>query len=65
VPPKSSRILVGPYRLLRHPNYVAVMGELGGMALMAHAAVSGPLVMAGFGLLMWVRVQVEERALRM
>jgi methyltransferase len=65
VPPRSSRILAGPYRLLRHPNYVAVIGELGGMALMAHAVVTGPLAMAGFGWLMWRRVRVEERALRM
>src|SRR4051794_16622337 len=28
VPPGSARIVRGPYRVLRHPNYVAVIGEL-------------------------------------
>ncbi|HUF81917.1 MAG TPA: isoprenylcysteine carboxylmethyltransferase family protein, partial [Burkholderiales bacterium] len=65
VPPGSTRIGNGPYRMLRHPNYVAVAGELGGMALMAHALVTGPLSVAAFGLLMYRRVRVEERALRM
>lgn len=65
VPPRSRRIAAGPYRLLRHPNYVAVAGELAGMALMAHAIVTGPLSLAVFGLLMLLRVRVEERALRM
>ena len=32
VPPASERTLRGPYRLLRHPNYVAVVGELVGFA---------------------------------
>ena len=37
VPPGSARTLRGPYRLLRHPNYVAVVGELAGFALLARA----------------------------
>lgn len=63
VPPRSSRIVAGPYRFLRHPNYVGVAGELAGMALMAHAAASGIASVLGFGLLMAARVRVEERAL--
>jgi methyltransferase len=65
VPPRSTRILTGPYRFVRHPNYVAVAGELVGMALMARAVVAGPLSLALFGLLMLVRIRIEERALRM
>jgi methyltransferase len=65
VPPGSTRILAGPYRWLDHPNYAGVAGELIGMALMAHALVTGPLAVAGFGLLLRGRVRVEERALRM
>jgi methyltransferase len=65
VPPRSTRIVEGPYRVLQHPNYIAVAGELAGMALMAHAVVAGPLALAVFGLLMLLRIRVEERALRM
>jgi methyltransferase len=65
VPPRSTRIVEGPYRVLRHPNYVAVAGELAGMALMAHAVIAGPIAFTVFGLLMLLRIRVEERALRM
>jgi methyltransferase len=64
VPPGSSRIVAGPYRWLRHPNYLAVAGELAGVALMARAAVTGPMALALFGGLMLARIRVEERALR-
>jgi methyltransferase len=63
VPPGSRRTSAGPYRLMRHPNYVAVAGELAGMALLAQAPVSGVLGFAGFAALLRARVQVEERAL--
>jgi len=63
VPKGSSLVAAGPYRWLRHPNYVGVGGELAGAALMAHAWVSGPIVVAGFGLLLLRRIHVEERAL--
>ena len=63
VPPGSTRIAAGPYRWLAHPNYVAVAGELTGVALALHARVSGPVAVAGFGLLMLRRIRVEERAL--
>ena len=32
----------GPYRFLRHPNYIGVVGELVGAALVAGAVVAGP-----------------------
>ena len=63
VPPGSARVTGGPYRLLRHPNYVAVAGELAGVALMAQAPISGPIAVVAFGALMMARVGVEERAL--
>ena len=49
---------------MRHPNYVAVIGELVGVALMAGARLSGPVGVVGFGLLIVKRIAVEERALR-
>jgi methyltransferase len=63
VPPSSSCILAGPYRYLRHPNYVAVIGELVGYALLAGAPLTGTASLLTFGALMLARIRVEERAL--
>ena len=63
VPPGSARTLSGPYRWFAHPNYVAVAGELVGVALAAHAVVSGPAAVGGFTYLMLRRIRVEEAAL--
>jgi methyltransferase len=53
----------GPYRWLRHPNYVAVMAEFAGIALLAGAPVAGVSAMAIFGRLLVKRISVEEQAL--
>jgi len=63
VPPGSHRTRRGPYRWISHPNYVAVAGELVGVAIAMHAWLSGPLSVAGFSFLMFQRVQIEEKAL--
>ena len=63
VPPGSSRIQRGPYRWISHPNYIAVALELLGTVLALHAFVTGPIATAGFALLMWRRVMIEEHAL--
>jgi methyltransferase len=54
----------GPYRFLRHPNYLGVIGELVGMALVTGARVTGPLGLAFFSWLLARRIRAEERALR-
>ena len=53
----------GPYRVLRHPNYAAVVGELVGATLMTGAFVAGPTATVLFGVLLKKRIAVEERAL--
>jgi methyltransferase len=63
VVPGMARVASGPYRYLGHPNYVAVIGELVGVALLTGARVSGPLATLAFGLLMIKRVTIERRAL--
>jgi len=63
VPPGSIRIVRGPYVYVRHPNYIAVAGELAGFALMARAPISGLPGLALFAVLMFARIRVEERAL--
>jgi methyltransferase len=63
VVPGMPLVLKGPYRALRHPNYVAVAGELVGVAIADGARIAGPLGCAVFGWLLWRRVAVENRAL--
>jgi methyltransferase len=63
VPPGSTATRAGPYQWFDHPNYIAVAGELVGVALAMHAAITGPIAIAGFSLLMIKRVGIEERAL--
>jgi len=57
-------VRTGPYRYLNHPNYVAVMGELLGMALMMSAWTTGPVMILLFGIALIIRLKVETRALR-
>ena len=65
VVPGASLVASGPYRLMRHPNYVGLVGEIIGTALMMRAPVTGLLSLLGFGLLLRARIAVEERALGM
>jgi methyltransferase len=62
VVPGSSSIETGPYRIMRHPNYVAVVGEIIGVAMMMRAVVTGPLALVVFGSLLLRRIAVENRA---
>ena len=63
--PGAPLVTTGPYRFLRHPNYVGVVGELVGVAIMTRASVSGPLAAALFVVLLWRRIGAEERALHL
>lgn len=63
VVPGTTMISSGPYRFLRHPNYLAVAGEIVSLALMTGARVLGPVSLVVFGALMWRRIAVENRAL--
>jgi methyltransferase len=63
VPPQSTCIVDGPYRFIRHPNYVGVAGELAGFALMSGAPVTGAAAVLVFGALMRARIKIEEQAL--
>jgi methyltransferase len=64
VVPRAPLVTNGPYHLIRHPNYVAVFGELLSVALMTGARLTGPIAVVGFGLLILRRIGVEEKALR-
>lgn len=61
--PGAPLVTGGPYRYLRHPNYLAVVGEFVGVALTLSAPATGAAVTAAFAWLMWRRIRFEERAL--
>jgi len=63
VRPGVPLVSTGPYRWLRHPNYLAVAGELAGLALMSGARFSGPVGTVCFVVLMLRRISIEEHAL--
>jgi len=63
VVPGAQLVTGGPYRWLRHPNYVAVAGELVGVALICDARITGPIAVVLFSSLMLKRIAVENRAL--
>lgn len=53
----------GPYRYIAHPNYVAVIGELVGAAMMIGAPYLGVLGTLAFGAALAARVRFESRVL--
>ena len=53
----------GPYALVRHPNYLAIIGELIGVGLIVWAPVTGLLALVGYGALLRRKIAVEDRAL--
>src|SRR5262245_25975088 len=63
VVPALPLVSTGPYKWIRHPNYVAVVGELIAMALMTRARITGPLGTLFFGWLLWRRVTAEEQGM--
>jgi methyltransferase len=65
VMPALPLVTTGPYRWMRHPNYVGVIGELIAMALMTRARVTGPLGTLFFGWLLWRRIAAEEQAMEL
>src|SRR5688572_28707489 len=61
--PGTPLVSRGPYRWIRHPNYVGVVGELIGMMLITSAWISGPASVLFFGWLLQQRIEAENHAL--
>jgi methyltransferase len=64
IQPGRPLVTTGPYRYVDHPNYIAVVGELVGAAMMLGASVSGPIMIVAFGIALWARMRFETRILR-
>jgi methyltransferase len=64
VVPNLRAIDSGPYRWLRHPNYLAVIAEGLAIPLLHGAWITCLLFQAGNAVLLTVRIRCEERALR-
>lgn len=54
----------GPYRYIAHPNYLALIGELAGTAMMMKARFFGPVMVTLFGVALLARIRFEERVHR-
>lgn len=63
VVPGLPRVTGGPYRFMNHPNYVAVVTEGVVLPLIHGAWLTALLFSALNGVLLWVRIGVEEEAL--
>jgi methyltransferase len=63
VVPGLPPVVGGPYRFLRHPNYVAVVLEMAALPLVHGAWSTAAVFSAANLLLLRVRIRAEERAL--
>jgi methyltransferase len=63
VVPGEPAVRRGPYLLLRHPNYAAVVLELVALPLVHSAYLTAIAFSVANALLLRVRIRVEERAL--
>ena len=64
VVPGMPRVTGGPYRLLPHPNYVAVVVEGFALPLLGGAWITAVVFTVANAVLLTVRIRVEDEALR-
>jgi methyltransferase len=63
--PGRQLISKGPYKYLKHPNYIAVAIELAAVPLIFDATVTATIVtLCNAGLILGIRIPVEEKSLR-
>ena len=60
----DSPVIHGPYRLLRHPNYVAVALEIASIPMLHGAWLTALVFSAANAVVLGVRISAEETALR-
>lgn len=64
VVPGAPRIVGGPYRLVPHPNYVAVILEGAALPLVGGAWITAGVFSVANALLLHTRIRVEDEALQ-
>ncbi len=62
--PGAPRVVAGPYRFLRHPNYLAVVVEMAALPLLHGAWLTAAVFSAANAAVLAVRIPAEERALQ-
>ena len=62
--PGAPRVQSGPYRLVSHPNYIVVAGEILVLPLVFGLVAFAIVFSALNGLALWVRIRAEDAALR-
>jgi methyltransferase len=53
----------GPYRFMRHPNYLAVIVEIACVPLIHGCWLTAAVFSIGNAMLLWVRIRAEEAAM--
>ena len=61
--PAAPLVTTGPYRWVNHPNYLIVIGEIAVLPLVFGLPMVSILFSVLNGLLLWVRITCENRAL--
>lgn len=62
-PPPDAVVTGGPYRFVRHPNYLCVILEILALPLVHTAVIASFVLTVGNALVLAVRIRTEERAL--
>ena len=63
VTPERAPVTTGPYRFMRHPNYLAVMIEIAAVPLIGGAIFTMIAFSIGNALILAIRIPAEERAM--
>ena len=63
VTPERAPVTTGPYRFMRHPNYLAVVIEIAAVPLIGGAIFTAIAFSIGNALILAVRIPTEERAM--
>lgn len=63
VMPGTTPVTTGPYRFIKHPNYVAVVIELVAVPLIYGSWITATIFSIGNAALLAVRIRAEEKAL--
>jgi methyltransferase len=61
--PGMPPICRGPYRFMRHPNYLAVIVEIACVPLIRRCWLTAVVFSIGNAILLWVRIRAEEAAM--